>query len=270
MDRTRLTSGLVAAIVASAIATIAPAIAEAESPPVFYANGKRLTATPVPVLANGRIKLESPTLGEVRCLIDFWLNVRNEHERGEAGNPERGYGEVTGLGAGLGTLACTAPQETLNLESVYKQMITTTLSAEMPLEEEFGEEAEACAVEFPRKTRLGECPNPSERKVERVVSAVRRRALSLPWKLELVRGTRREQEGVLAKIGIHELGEAGHATTQTRPASPRKGSSTPKRQRKKNGLASTRGSRRGAWRWTSSSRRSHLNTCSTARWKCLP
>jgi hypothetical protein len=218
---TRLISGLVATVAACTIVTVAPAIAEAESPPLFYANGKRLTATPVPVLANGRLKLESPVIGEVGCVINFWLNVRNEHEHGEASNPERGYGEVTGWGAGLGNLACTRPRLTLQLERVYEQQITTTISAEMPLEEEFGEEAEACAVEYPPRTRLSECPNPSERKIGRVVSAVRRRALSLPWKLELIRGARGEREGVLTKVGLHELGEAGKAETQSTACFPK-------------------------------------------------
>jgi hypothetical protein len=89
----------------------------------------------------------------------------------------------------------------------------------MPLETEFGEEAEVCNYEL--KTQLAECPSPSERQVGRVVSAVRRRTLSLPWKLELVRGKRGEREGTLMKVGLHEFGEAGQATTQNTACYPR-------------------------------------------------
>jgi hypothetical protein len=214
MDRTRLISRWVAAVAACAILTIAPAIARAEeSPPLFYANGKRVTAMPVPVLANGRIKLVGPLLGEAFCLNTFSLNVWNEHEHGEAINPERGYGEVTDWRTSL----CEGTLVGESLE-VGRPKLTPAVSAEMPLEKEF-REAEVCANEF--KTKLSECPNPSERESARVISAARRRPLNLPWKLELVRGKRGEREGVLMKIGLHEFGEAGQATTQNTGCFPK-------------------------------------------------
>jgi hypothetical protein len=139
--------------------------------------------------------------------------VWNEHEHGAAANPQRGYGEATDLGA-----ICELPSSLYPQLEYRERPLTMAVTAEMPLEEEFGEEAEACYIP---KTKLSQCPNGFERKVGRVVTGVRRRVASLPWKLELVRGTRRETEGVLMKVGLHEFGEAGDATTQNTVCFPK-------------------------------------------------
>jgi hypothetical protein len=215
MDGRRLITAWVAAVVMCVIVTIAPAIAQAEPPPLFYTNGQRLIGAPLPVMVTGKIKLESATLGEVHCLINFWVNAWNQHEHGEASNPERGYGEVTNWGTSL----CEDPLIEAPGPEPGKRRTTTTVSPEMPLEEEFGKEAEVCSVET--RTKLSECPNPSERKVGRTVSAVRRRPLSAGWKAELLRGQRGEREGTLLKVGLHEFGEPGQATAQNTACFPK-------------------------------------------------
>jgi len=47
--------------------------------------------------------------------------------------------------------------------------------------------------------------------------------VSLPWKVELIRGERNEEEGVLQKIGLHEYGESGTATAKSTKCYPKEG-----------------------------------------------
>jgi hypothetical protein len=198
------------------VLTLVPAAAQAEEgpPPLGYANNVKLTTAHTPILANGKIDLESTILGEVHCLNTFAAYGWNEHEHGEAAKPERGIGEVVGWGTSL----CEAPKEVESLEAVYHKHITVTASAEMPLEKEL-QEAEVCTEET--KTLLSECKLASERRVANVPSIVRRRVASLPWLVELIRGQRGEAKSTLEKVGVHAYGEAGTATAQNTACFPK-------------------------------------------------
>jgi hypothetical protein len=200
---------LAAANVACAALAISPAIVQAkELPPLIYSNNKLVPTTPpVPVIANGQFTLLSTVLGKIHCVNTFSANMWNEPEHGEAGALPHGYGEITGWA----TSSCVAPQEEASLESIYKKRITTVVSAEMPLERDFTE-AEVCAEES--KT-LAQCSNSSERKIVRLIAAVRRRLASTPWKFEMIRGERNGVPGELAKLGLHEFGESGTAEQQS-------------------------------------------------------
>jgi hypothetical protein len=209
MDRTRLLKSLAAANVACATLAILPAIAQAkELPPLIYSNNKLVPVKPpVPVIANGQFTLLSPVLGKINCVNTFNANMWNEPELGQAGGLPHGYGEITGWA----TSSCVAPQEETDLEEIYKRRITTVVSDEMPLETDLVD-AEVCAEEG--KT-LSQCTSPSERKIARLVSAVRRRVASVPWKFEMIRGEREEVQGELAKLGLHKFGESGTAEQQS-------------------------------------------------------
>jgi hypothetical protein len=199
--------------VVPALASSASDAGAAEPPPMVYVNGKNLGATHVPVIAPGAILLESTLLGEGHCRVTLYAYLWNEHEHGAESNPVRGYGEVVGFG----TSSCEFPHPTLEIEDP-PDLRDATLSVEPPLEETT-REAEVCAVELKRS--LSECPNSSERRVGPVFNEVRRRTSSLPWKLELIRGSRGELTGVLAKVGLAELGEGGTAEGQSTRCYPR-------------------------------------------------
>jgi hypothetical protein len=205
MDRTRLITGFILAVAASATLTVVPAIAQATGPPAIYSNMKPIPATtPVAAIGEGQSVLHTTILGEIRCTNTFNASVWDQHERGESLNPERGYGEITGWAPS----SCTSPQEEASLEAVYHKKASTVVSSEMPLEKEFVE-AEFCAEEG---VPLPIC---KERKTGRLISAVRRRVGSVPWKFEMIRGIREEEEAVLAKVGLHEFGEHGSAEQQS-------------------------------------------------------
>jgi hypothetical protein len=201
------------AIATSATVTIVPAIAQAAEPPVIYSNAKMVPTSPMPVVGDGKIILGGPILGEVRCMNTFNANVFNQHERLEAANPVRGYGEITGWA----TSSCVSPTLGPPLERELERKVTVFISPEMPLEEQ-SVEAEVCTT--PGKPP-SECKNSSERTTERLISAVRRRVGSVPWKFEMTRGTRQEEEGVLAKVGLHEFGEPGNAEQQSTACYPK-------------------------------------------------
>ena len=83
----------------------------------------------------------------------------------------------------------------------------------MPLEK-IARQAEICIV----KTKtLEECDannpegNYTERETRLLISEFHRRAASLPWKVELVRGEDEGEEAVQQKIGLHAFGETGTA-----------------------------------------------------------
>jgi hypothetical protein len=206
------------------VALVVPAVASAElPPPVGYSNGTKLTTTHVPIIANGRIQLHSTVLGKIECVNTFWAEGWNAHEKNETTKPERAYGEVLGWG----TSSCTAPEEIASIEAntpFIKENhiptpITVVASSEMPVEKTF-RQGEICIEET--KT-LAQCPNTNEREVKVMISAYHRRVSTLPWKVELIRGERELEPGILEKIGLSEFGEAGTAEAQTTKCYPKEG-----------------------------------------------
>jgi hypothetical protein len=183
--------------------------ASAETPPVAYANGVKLSTTKVPLTANGEIQLHSTVLGKITCQNTFYAQGWNE-----GSSPSHAYGEVLGWG----TSSCTAPEELKSLEAADKKQIeegkilaplTVFASSEMPVEKTV-REGSVCAVE--KKVYLSECPNASERVGKNYIAKFARRVSSLPWKLEIIRGERSEEAGILQKIGLAAFGESGTAT----------------------------------------------------------
>jgi hypothetical protein len=202
------------------------AAAQAEVPPLVYTNSHRMTITHAPIFANGVLRLHSTVLGNVTCTNTFRGEAWNAHENNEATKPERAYGEVLGWG----TSSCTAPEEIFSLEhcgvcleeierSHIPRPITVTASPELPAEKTFTQ-GEICREET--KT-LAQCPNSTEREVKVMISSYHRRGSTLPWKAELIRGTRAEETGILAKIGLAEFGETGNAEGQTTKCYPKEG-----------------------------------------------
>jgi hypothetical protein len=206
------------------VALLVPAAASAaEVPPLGYSNGTKLTTTHVPIIANGRIQLHSTVLGKIECVNTFWAEGWNAHEKNEPTKPERAFGEVLGWG----TSSCTAPEEIASIEANKTFIaenhiptpVTVVASSEMPVEKTF-RQGEICKEET--KT-LAQCPNSSEREVKVMISSYHRRVSTLPWKVELIRGTRAEETGILEKIGMAEYGEAGTAEAHTTKCYPLEG-----------------------------------------------
>ncbi len=149
MSRRPLIKTLIAGVVTSVVAVaLLPAIAQATEPPKGYDNFHEVT-THIPIIANGKITLNSSTLGEIHCLNTFYAYGWNEHEHGESSKPIRGYGEVVGWG----TSSCEAPTEETTLGNLYHKKVTTAVSAEMPTEENCAKRS--CA----RKKRRYSCRN---------------------------------------------------------------------------------------------------------------
>ena len=220
MSTRPLIKSLMACVVASAsvaLMTAAPAAAE-EPPPVGFDNFSEMSATHTqyPIIANGRINLNSSVLGEIHCINTFYGYGWNEHEHNETTKPKRGFGEVVGWG----TSACEAPQEEKSLEAIYHKKITTAVSAEMPTEREL-KEAVVCTTET--KFKLSECPNASEREPKNVINVVRRRVASLPWLVELTRGERLHEPAILQRVGLHEYGESGTSAGHSTKCYPKEG-----------------------------------------------
>ncbi len=208
MSNTRLKRSMVMLLAVAGLLGAGAAQAGAETPPVAYANGLKLSTTKIPITANGEIQLHSTVLGKISCQNTFYAQAWNE------GSPLRAYGEVLGWG----TSSCTAPEELKSLEAADKKQIeegkipvplTVFASAEMPVEKTL-REGEVCSVE--KKVFLSECPNSSERVAKNYLSKFARRVTSLPWKIEVIRGERIEEAGILQKIGLVSYGESGTAT----------------------------------------------------------
>jgi hypothetical protein len=210
---------LVAGVVASGLTAAAGA---AETPPVIYDNAKEVTTTRVPALAWGELRLHTVVLGRITCTASFFGEAWNQHENMEAGKPVRGYGEVLEFGAS----DCEDPEEIAYLEAAHKKEveegkiehpITVTVTVEMPLEK-IQRLAEVCKEST---KKLAQCSNTSEREVRSMISEFHRRGSSLPWKVELMRGERELEEGVLQKVGLHEFGESGTALAHTTKCYPK-------------------------------------------------
>jgi hypothetical protein len=212
--------------VAGVVALAFTATAAAVEPPVIYDNAKEVTTTRVPVLAWGEVTVHSTVLGKVHCVTSLFGEAWDQHENMEASKPVRGYGEVLGLGAS----GCEAPEEIIAIEESLKRSeqehrfetpierpITVTVTAEMPLEE-IHREAELCKEST---KKLTQCSSTSEREVRSMTSEFHRRSASLPWKMELIRGERELEEGILQKVGLHEFGESGSAREHTTKCYPK-------------------------------------------------
>jgi hypothetical protein len=214
----------VAAAVAAASAMAVPVASAAEVPPLVYTNIHKMTTAHVPIFANGYLELHSTVLGKVTCKNAFSGEAWNAHENNEATKPERAYGEVLGWG----TSPCTDPELLEPPIEPYRGFIirehvplplTIFASSEMPMEKTF-RQGEVCTEET--KT-LSQCPNASEREVHVMITSYHRRVSSLPWKLELIRGERELEPGILAKTGLAEYGESGSAEAQSTRCYPKEG-----------------------------------------------
>jgi hypothetical protein len=227
MARKALLSSVAAAMVAAS-ATI-PTPAQAEAPPLVYVNVNKtlLSTVHVPMFANGHLQLHSTVLPKISCANIFWGEAWNAHENNEATKPEHAYGEVLGWATSSCTWERTGPEPLLEpppervREEHIPLPITVTASSEMPAEKTF-RQGEICKEET--KT-LSQCPLASERETKAIITSYRRRASSFPWKVELIRGEREEEKGVLAKIGLAEYGEAGTAQAQSTKCYPKEGTS---------------------------------------------
>jgi hypothetical protein len=202
--------------------------------PEGYENGKLLTTKPIAVTGFGPISLESEAIGEIKCKNTFYGQAWNQ----SVGSETKGVGEIEGWG----TANCTGEKYVKSLEQSDKKAIeekklvcqggypgtvigeakcfTVFATAELPLEIE-KEEAEVCKTEG---KKLSECPNPSERSIVKLDSAVKRRVSSLPWKSELVKTEREGSKVIVQRAGVHAFGEAG----ANEDASEEKGTCYPK------------------------------------------
>jgi hypothetical protein len=215
------------------LALLAPGVAQAEEPaPLAYKNGNLMTTNRVPIVANGRIQLHSSLVGKVECINTFFAEGWNAHEHGEE-TKTRGYGEVLGWG----TSQCTAPEEIKAIEEGPKPKeehsplpITVVASSELPVEKQY-RQGEICKEET--KTLLECSKNPAtERETKLLVKefGFHRRVSTLPWKLELIRGEREEEHGILQKVGLHEFGESGTAAAQNTKCYPKEKIGTEERE----------------------------------------
>jgi len=232
-------SSCLAGVLAAASLGIAAMTAQA-NPPEIYENGqvakigkfciaetetclateKTEERSPyVPIIAWGKINLKSEGLGAegVTCTNTFTGKTWNEHEHGIKQNPIRGYG----VAEGWGTSTCAAPEFIKNYRHDCGCEPTIFASAERPLEYEY-REALICkkALFEEGKKLLSECPNATEREAEALYSAVKRKTVSLPWKIELVRGYPKSghtEEVVQQRIGLKNYGECGPGAAEGTP-----------------------------------------------------
>jgi hypothetical protein len=193
---------------------------EERAAPEAYSNGRPLSSSHVPFTGVGPVQLISETIGGVSCSAYFYGEAWNALVGGET----RGVGEVDGLG----TSGCKDPSYVKSLEETDKGQIerkevacrggypgvkigegacfSIYVTTELPLEVE-QTEALVCATEG---KKLSECnKSASEKKTVKLISTLRRRATSTPWKGELIRGTREGEGVVLARTGLAAFGEAG-------------------------------------------------------------
>ncbi len=143
------------------------------------------------------LRLESGAVGTIECHNAMNLSIWNEAGKG------------VGQFEGWGTNACTAPtlEETLRItyehainEGKIKSPLTVFATSELPLKVEY-REGEVCTEE---SKKIAECESPSQReKLENLVSGLRRRATSFPWKTSLARtvSVETEEEIIEDKIG---------------------------------------------------------------------
>jgi hypothetical protein len=190
-----------------------------EKAPQAYDNGRLIGASHTPITGFGQVTLSSEVIGELACANviagETWDQV--------VGTETRGVGEVDGWA----TYGCTDPTYVQGLEKTDKTAIerkevacqggypgvtigegkcfSVFATSELPLETE-KVSAEVCATE---SKKLSECKKASEKRVVTLISILRRRVTSMPWKAELIRGEREGEATNLARVGLHTFGEAG-------------------------------------------------------------
>jgi hypothetical protein len=208
--RRPLTRNLVIAVVVAYTQLAGISVAQAEPPPQFYSNGKPLTSAHVPVTIRGSSTLHSTTAGAFTCRDVLSASVWNA-----AG---RGVGEIEGVDTTCEPFFLPPTEPETAERHCLAGGCPVSDAAELPLEVE---QRQASACTDPTKTELSQCPALSERSTITVPLDVKRRGSSLPWKLELTRGVREEENGVLAKVGLSEFGEPGTAEGQTTKCYPK-------------------------------------------------
>jgi hypothetical protein len=194
-------------VVAVVVSTLSPMAAQAASPHV-YSNGSLVGTTAIPFQAWGRIKVESG-LGNIECINQFY---------GSTWNPAGGGAGRAEVEAWTGH-TCTAPL----LEETYHAKAFA--EAEPPLE--FVErEAEYCTQSG---KKLSECPNKTERTQGTVLSGLKRRLTTLPWKIELKRHFNEStlEEVVLQRTGLAEFGESGTSGEKNTKCYPKNANGEP-------------------------------------------
>jgi hypothetical protein len=166
----------------------------------------------VPLIAWGEITLRAHGLGSkgVKCINTFTGRTWNEHELGNTGKPVRAYGEALGWG----TSTCTAPELLASYEEACEGCHPTVFAtSEPPLAPEY-RQAVICnehSVKEGRK-KLSQC-FPAETEQKSLAINTKRNVVSLPWKVEEVRGY--DSEGSSAgsftvqRIGMKNYGECG-------------------------------------------------------------
>jgi hypothetical protein len=166
--------------------TLVPAAAQAEEVPQFYSNANLVTATHLPTLVWGELKLSSEAVGEIHCTNAINTSVWNEGGRG------------FGAWEGWGTNACTAPQLEQALREIFGKTVTVFATAELPLEKQV-RQGEVCLEE----KKLSECTN---REPQELAWKIHRRTPSFPWKLK---GVKKSVEGIekpFIQLGLPETG----------------------------------------------------------------
>lgn len=117
--------GVGVVVVVAAACAIVPAVASAEAvPPRGYDNGAEATTTKIPIIAWGKITLQSSVLGKINCTNTFYAEGWNQHEKFESKLPIRGYGEVVGWG----NSSCEAPKRSPRLKSRTRRKLKNTRS----------------------------------------------------------------------------------------------------------------------------------------------
>lgn len=205
MARIRILKIIFLALLASGTLGALAGVAQAttEPPPQWYSNRDLLNSSPVTALTYGEIKFHSASVGYIHCTSAFQMAVWNEGGRG--------LGQLEGIG----TNACKAPELEKGLEEVFGIPVTIFATGELPAQKEL-RQAIVCKEES--KLSLEECKSPSERVEKEVAWRVKRRPASFPWKMELLRGERREEPDILVKIGIPPAGQTCYPAEEGHPA----------------------------------------------------
>jgi len=171
-----------------------------------------------PIIAWGPIVLHSPDIGSqgVSCTNTFTGRTYNAHEGEVLTAPERAYGTAEGWG----TAQCTAPELLSKDETAdHIHNLTVFASAERPLEI-VNRQAEFCSETEVRlgHKKLEECTGPESRETESLAISIKRRTVSLPWKIELVHGYNKSHEEVVQqRIGMASFGECGPGAAEGTP-----------------------------------------------------
>jgi hypothetical protein len=163
------------------------AVAHGEAPQ-WYSNGMKTPTTPgVQVVTAGSLKIEfGPQAAETLTCSGFTLNGSVWNEAGQGVGSEEGFGAAG---------PCTFPE--VEGEMFCGPLPTNChpiVTTEMPLEEELVE-GNIC----PEGGKLNECKAPG---TAELIRHARRPTGNLPWRAELLRGLREEEEANVYRIGV--------------------------------------------------------------------